>query len=139
VLPDHLKRNADELAKIRSLVESGLDCPVLMLNENTYSSDAGYPSGQLYRQYISGLEALVTEFEGRILWRLAVLGQPVGQGRQSDEILAIWYPSHKAYLDLPSAAGGPENYRLRGLCVEHARIHRCHGEAYPTPLRASCV
>lgn len=40
-LPDHLKRNDDEVARIRELVASGGDHPVIMLNENAYAIDAG--------------------------------------------------------------------------------------------------
>jgi hypothetical protein len=126
-LPDHLRRNQDELARISEVVTSGRDHPVLMLNENAYTHDAAYPHGELYQRYVAGLEALVTRLGGQFLWQLPVLGQPVGAGRAMDEIIAIWYPSHKAYLDLPSAEGGDENYRLRTLCVERARIHRCPG------------
>ena len=107
------------------LAESGNDCPVIMLNQNTYTAEAGYPDGDLYRQYLSGLESLVERLGGAILWRQPVLGQPVGEVRRCDEILAIRFPSHRAYLDLPSAQGGAENYRLRALCVESAHIYRC--------------
>jgi hypothetical protein len=128
MLPDHLKRNESELLIIRAIVDSGNDRPVLMLNMNSYTPAAGFPEGALYGQYLSGLEALVETLGGKLLWRLPVFGQPVGEQRRIDEILAIWYPAHKAYLDLPAMPGGEENYRLRSLCIERALIHRCPGE-----------
>jgi ketosteroid isomerase-like protein len=127
-LPAHLKRNEAELAQIRQLVASGNDEPVLMLNQNAYTAQAGYPEGELYQQYVSGLERLVEQLGGAILWRQPVLGQPVGEVRRCDEILAIWFPSHRAYLNLPSAEGGAENYRLRMQCVECAHIYRLPGK-----------
>ncbi|WP_324740109.1 hypothetical protein U8326_10065 [Tsuneonella sp. CC-YZS046] len=129
LLPDHLKRNANELAAIKAIAESGDDPPVLMVNINTYTAEAGYPDGDLHHQYITGLEKLLKRVGATILWRLPVLGQPVGEQQQTDEILGVWYPSHKAFLDLPKTAGADENYRLRRLCVQEAVIHRCDGNA----------
>lgn len=127
ILPDHLRRNPDDLTRMRELVASGHDHPALMINENSYTSVAGYPDGALYERYVGGLENLVKNLGGRFQWRLQVLGQPVGQELGTDEIIAIWFPSHQAYLDLPDAPGSEDNYRLRSLCVERARIHRCPG------------
>lgn len=133
MLPDHLKRNENEIAVIRDLIARGADSPVLMLNLNTYTSAAGYPKGELYGRYVAGLEAIVKSLGGKILWRLPVYGQPVGEQRRVDEIIAIWYPTHHAYLDVATAAGGAENYRLRTLCVECAVIHRCPGDGQVVP------
>src|SRR5579862_1685711 len=96
VLPDQLKRNESELSVIRAIVDSGNDRPVLMLNMNTYTAGAGFPDSVLYRRYLFGLEALVVTLGGKILWRLPVFGQPVGEQQRIDEIVAIWYPTHKA-------------------------------------------
>ena len=127
MLPAQLQRNPAELEKMRQLVESGSDCPVLMLNVNTYTPEAGYPDGEPYREYVAGLTRLVESLGGELLWHLPVLGQPVGAESAADEIIAIWYPSHKAYLEVPSAPGGEDNYRLRRACVQSALIHRCAG------------
>jgi hypothetical protein len=40
--------DADEIARIRAIAESSNDRPVLMLNLNRYTSDAGYPDGDTY-------------------------------------------------------------------------------------------
>lgn len=127
MLPASLRRSETDLSEIRKIAGSENDFPALMLNVNRYRPDGGFPSQEPYLSYISGLEALVNSLGGRILWRLPVLGQPVGQHRQAHEVLAIWYPSHQAYLDLPDAPGGTENYELRLRCVEEAVIHRCSG------------
>ena len=125
-----MRRNESELAEIRSIAESGNDRPVLMLNLNRYSEEAGYPSGEAYRAYMAALEALLPRVGGQILWRTPVFGQPVGE-QAIDEILAAWYPSHRAFLELPRAPGADENFRLRRQCVEYAVIHRCLGERLP--------
>ena len=130
MLPPQLRRNDAELAIIRAIVDGGNDSPVLMMNLNRYTPDAAFPEGALYRRYISGLESMLAAVGARILWRTPVLGQAVGT-HHIDEILAVWYPSHQIFLDLGEAPGAAENYRLRGLCVADAVIHRCPGNSQP--------
>ena len=134
MLPDHLKRNDHELSIIKSIASTGEDKPVLMLNMNRYKAEAVYPSGDLYVRYMSGLTAFLTAVGARILWRIPVLGQAVGKHR-IDEIVAVWYPTHKAFLDLTGAPGAERNYQLRSLCVDSAVIHRCPGDQYPMQPR----
>ncbi len=123
-------RNDAELEAIRAIVASGDDKPVVMLNLNRYVAQAAYPDGQLYRSYMSVLEALLSRVGAAILWRVPVYGQPVGE-QAIDEVLAVWYPTHRTFLELPNTPGAEENYRLRGLCVEAAVIHRCAGDQPP--------
>lgn len=130
MLPKHLHRNENELEVIRKLISEGRDRPVLMINENAYTPEAGFPDGDLYQRYVTGLEAVVRATGGSLLWRLPVRGNPLGTAARTDEIIAIWFPSHQAYLDLPKAEGGDQNYILRARCVERALIHRCPGEAF---------
>jgi hypothetical protein len=123
---DAIQRNDDELVQIRAIAESGNDSPVLMLNLNLYSDVAQYPGGDVYLRYMAGLEGFLPVVGGKVLWRMPVYGQPVGTQRL-DEVLAAWYPSHQAFLDLRTAPGSDENFRLRALAVEYAVIHRCPG------------
>ncbi|MFP6707909.1 MAG: hypothetical protein VCE75_18130 [Alphaproteobacteria bacterium] len=130
MLPTKLTRNEDEAAIIQAVADSGNDGPVLMLNLNRYKPDTGFPGGGVYDDYITVLENFLLVVGARILWRHAVHGQAVGE-QILDEILAAWYPSHQAFLDLSSAPGSENNYRLRGECVEYAVIHRCSGDRFP--------
>ena len=130
MLPVQLRRNEEELAVIASIARSGDDGPVLMLNLNRYKADAGFPGEGIYGDYITGLERFLPAVGGQILWRRPVHGQAVGD-QNIDEILAVWYPSHQSFLDLSTAPGAAENYRLRGECVEYAVIHRCPGDQFP--------
>ncbi len=123
-------RSPEEMDAITAIAESGQDRPVLMLNLNRYKPEAGFPDGDLYLRYVTGLEAFLPVVGGAILWRTPVLGQPVGE-QKIDEVLAAWYPSHQAFLDLPTAPGAENNFRLRGLSVEYAVIHRCPGDQPP--------
>ena len=69
--------------------------PVFMLNLNKYSIAAGFPDGALYKEYMQSISRLVSEVEGKILWRTPVNGQVVGS-QDIDEVLGVWYPSHEA-------------------------------------------
>ncbi len=129
-MPEVRDRNDDEIVTIQSIARSGEDRPVLMVNLNRYSPEANFPDGDLYKDYMRVLEAFLPEVGAQILWRHPVFGQPIG-AQSLHEILAAWYPSHQAFLDLFHAPGAEENFRLRGLAVESAVIHRCPGDAYP--------
>ncbi len=124
------KRNEGEIRTIEEIARSGNDPAVLMLNLNVYSASAGFPDGSLYQEYMAVLEQLLPRVGAKILWRHTVLGQATGQ-QDIHEILAVWYPSHQAFLDLPNAPGAKENYRLRESAVERAVIHRLAGDSYP--------
>jgi hypothetical protein len=123
-------RNDHDLAIIREIAESGADRPVLMMNLNRYVSAAGYPDGALYKDYMRALDNVLPEVGGKILWRSPVRGQTVGQ-QPLHEILAVWYPSHRAFLDLRTVSGAEEIFRLREEAVEVAVIHRCDGDVDP--------
>lgn len=117
-------RNKAELEQIRAIAQSGRDRPVVMLNLNRYRPEVDFPQGTDYLAYMRVLEDFLPVVGGRVLWRSRVYGQPVGE-QSVDEVLAAWYPSHQAFLDLPAAPGSEENFRLRRLCIESAVIHRC--------------
>ena len=124
------RSNETDLAAIESIASSADDRPVLMLNMNRYAASAGYPHADPYRRYMAVLGELLPRVGARILWRTPVHGQPVGN-QPIDEILAAWYPTHRAFLELPQAPGAEENFRLRRACIEYAVIHRCDGGTAP--------
>ena len=129
-MSDVNKRNDAEMQIVRDIAEGGSDRPVLMLNLNYYSAEASFRNGALYKNYMEVLARFLPVVGAKILWRHPVLGQAAGE-QKLHEILAAWYPSHQAFLDLPEAPGAEENFRLRALAVDHAGIHRVSGEVYP--------
>ena len=128
--PKAVRRNDRDMAKIEAIASSGADRPVMMLNLNRYTPGSGFPNDGLYRDYMTALARLLPEVGGRILWRSPVHGQIVGK-QAIDEVLAIWYPSHAAFVAMPKAPGAEENFRLRAECVAYAVIHRCDGDQPP--------
>ena len=115
--------NMEELDVIERIASSESHTSVLMINLNRYAPDGDYPNGQLYKDYMAKLHELVDQVNGKILWRTGVHGQVVGS-QELHEVLGIWYPSHRAFLNLMSAPASEENMRLRKLAVEMAVVHR---------------
>ena len=131
-MDDHIDRVQSEIDSITATAESGNDAPVLMLNLNRYTDAAAYPDGDEYRAYMAAINTSVGRVGGKVIWRTPVSGQPVGCEHDGvDEILAVWYPSHAAFLSLRTVEGSEEMYRLRQLCVANAVIHRCPGDRFP--------
>ena len=128
--PTAVRRKDSEVAAVRAIAESGNDRPLLMMNLNLYKPEAGFPEGSLYQAYRTALNKVLPAVGGKILWESPVAGQMVGE-QPIHEILAVWYPSHQAFLDLRTAAGAEENFRLRAEAVETAVIHRCDGDKPP--------
>lgn len=127
-----LNSNSAEFELIQKIAESDQDGPVLMLNQNRYAPAANYPNGQLYTDYMKALHGLLPRVGGKVLWQIPVYGQPVGE-QPLHEILAAWYPTHKAFVALTQQVGAEENFRLRALAVEYAVIHRCPADVIPMP------
>ena len=128
-MSDQFEPNPIEFSEIKRIAESAEDMAVLMLNLNRYVPTAAYPNGELYKSYMMALNQLLDQLGGRILWQMPSFGQPLG-GEKLDEIIGIWYPSHKAFLKLREMPGSAENFKLRGMCVEYAVLHRCPGDMF---------
>jgi hypothetical protein len=129
---DSVSGDSADIDAIRATAESGHDVPVLMLNLNRYTPVAAYPTGEEYRTYVAVMMDTIGRVGGRVLWRTPVHGQPIGcEHDRVDEILAVWYPSHAAFLDLHSMNGAEDLWRRRQRCVANAVLHRCPGDRYP--------
>ena len=128
----HIDRVPSEVNAITAIAVSDHDSPVFMLNLNRYTTAADYPHGEEYQTYVAEIEESVSRVGGKLLWRTPVLGQPVGCEHDGvDEILAVWYPSHTAFLNLRTQVGAEDLFRRRKLCVANSVIHRCPGDRFP--------
>ncbi|HEY7122156.1 MAG TPA: DUF1330 domain-containing protein [Solirubrobacterales bacterium] len=115
----------DQFAEMQALTE-GEDGPVVMLNLNRYRDPAAYA------RYGEVAQRVLERVGGRILWHAPVNGTVIGEGEERfDDVIAVWYPSASAFLEL---AADPEilearSHRLEGL--ERAAILRCQGSDDP--------
>ena len=123
----------DDFANVEEIANSDSDKPVLMVNLNKYV-EGEYPNGTAYKAYVKAHKALMDLCDGsKVLWRTPVYGQPIGT-QPVDEILGIWYPSHKACLAVRSKGkASEENFRLGNLVVETSVVHRCPEDGIPKP------
>ena len=112
-----------DLDSMRLIAEGDNDRPVLMVNLNKYKSEAGYPDGALYSEYMRALDILIQELGGVKKFQYSVSGQPVGS-QDIDEIIGILYPSHEAFLSIKEQRSSERNFELRGMCVKTAVLHR---------------
>ncbi|MGI9612547.1 MAG: hypothetical protein ACR2QO_06550 [Acidimicrobiales bacterium] len=128
---DHVRASRAAIARVTREAD-GDDAPVLMLNLNRYSVEAGFPDGDDYRLYMSRLEHAVQADGGSVLWRTSVIDAVIGCDHDDyDEILAVWYPSHSAFLELPNADGAALMFESRKQCVAHATILALPADRYP--------
>ncbi len=119
------------MARVAAEAES-TDAPVLMLNLNRYTEAAGFPDGDDYQRYMSRLHHSVQAGGGSVLWRTSVTDAVIGCDHDDyDEILAVWYPSHSAFLELPNADGAELMFESRKRCVAHATILALPADSYP--------
>ena len=129
----HVSATPEAMGRVRDIA-SGDDRPVLMLNINRYRDIAGFPEGEAYRTYMQRLHHAVEAGGGTVLWRAPVDGQVIGCDHDDyDEVLAVWYPSHAAFLELPRADGAPLMFESRKACVEQAMILALPGDGVPRP------
>ena len=89
--------NIEQIEEFKRLANTDGDTSILMLNLNRYRPEAGYPNGELYKEYIAVLDQLLSEVGGKILWRTHLHGVVVGE-QKIYEALGIWYPSHAAFF-----------------------------------------
>lgn len=128
---DHVRANREAITRVKHRA-GGDDPPVLMLNLNRYTETAEFPDGDEYRTYMSRLEHSVSAGGGAVLWRTAVIDAVIGCDHDDyDEVLAVWYPSHSAFLALPDAHGADLMFASRKTCVAHASILALPAESDP--------
>lgn len=115
--------NSQALDEVSKIASSGDDRPVLMLNLNTYFHGRSTMASDAYKAYNSAVEVILREVKGKILWRSPVYGQPVGK-QNVNEVLAVWYPSHQAFIDIKDAPSSARFAEAKNRVVKHAIIHR---------------
>jgi uncharacterized protein (DUF1330 family) len=120
--------NPDEaqLTEIQGLAGEPGDGPLVMLNLNRYRDrDA-------YLRYGEVATAVLERVGGRILWHAAAKGTVIGDETDLyDEVIAVWYPSAAAFVELatdPQIVGALGD-RTAGL--ERAALIRCDAGAEP--------
>ena len=124
-----LQKDRDEMEII---AKSNDDYPVLMINQNRYL-DGEFPNGDLYLKWRSVNKKMISDVKGKVIWSLKVEAPHLINGNLEpiEEILAYWYPSHKAFLEMINSQHRKDNFELRKKLISYAVIHRCDGRNVP--------
>ena len=103
-----------------------------MINQNRYLKGE-FPNGDLYSKWRSINKKMISEVKGKVIWSLKVEAPHLINGNLEplDEILAYWYPSHKAFLSMINSPYRKDNFELRKELIVYAVIHRCDGRNVP--------
>ena len=105
------------------IAKSNNDYPVLMINQNRYLKNE-FPDGELYSKWRSINKKMISEVKGKVIWSLKVEAPYLINGNLEplDEILAYWYPSHKAFLSMINSPLRKDNFELRKKLIIFAVI-----------------
>jgi uncharacterized protein (DUF1330 family) len=128
----------EQIAALGALAGTPADGPLVMLNLNRYRERAAYvgepPGGgspdvsghEAYQRYgITALKVLA-RVGGEILWSTRATMTVVGdETDRCDEVLAVRYPSAKAFLALALDEELAEALPHREAALERAAIIRC--------------
>ena len=128
----------EQIEAMAAIADGGDDAPLVMLNLNRYRERAAYagepPDGgpteisgrEAYERYAAVALEVLKRVGGEVLWQafatLTVIGD---DGERWDEVIAVRYPSARAFLDLAldPEIGVALAHRDAGL--EHATLIRC--------------
>lgn len=134
----HVSPEPEQIAR---LVADEREGPVVMLNLNRYRARAAYPDGhpdadvsgrEAYRRYGAVAARALTEIGGRPLWSAPVEQVLVGCDHEAyDEVIAVWYPSRKAFLAMAQIPWYREALVHREAGMERAALIACAASAEP--------
>ena len=115
-----IEPDAQQFADVAAVAGGDSDGPVVMLNLNRYRDrDA-------YMRYGVVAAAVLERVGGRILWhadaRLTVIGDDADS---YDEVIAVWYPSRSAFIELATAREILEARDDRATGLERAALICC--------------
>lgn len=128
----HRMSSPEVIDRLKARAGSQDDGPVMMLNINRYKAAVSFPDGEVYQSYMRDLAEAVGHVGGAVLWQSPVNDQVIGCDHENyDELLAVWYPSAEAFLQLPTADGAAAMFEGRKQCVAHATILELPGDRYP--------
>lgn len=131
----------DQMAAFVGPLAAGTDGPIVMLNLNRYREvavyadgrDAGERSGRaVYLDYGVVAQAGLDRVGGKVLWATDSSAPLIGCDHDTfDEVLAVWYPSRQAFIELTSDPAYQEALAHREAALETSALIPCVGEADP--------
>jgi uncharacterized protein (DUF1330 family) len=135
----------DQFAELAAIAGSEADRAKVMLNLNRYRERAQYGDGvpdgldpdvsgrEAYLRYGGVAARVLSRLGGRILWEAESERIAVGEeGDRYDEVLAVWYPSVAAFIQLATDPELLAAHPHRAAGLERAVLLCC--ESGPEPV-----
>jgi uncharacterized protein (DUF1330 family) len=139
-----IEPDEQQFTDVAQLAGGEADGPVVMLNLNRYRERAEYegevPGGlsadvsgrEAYARYAAVAIAVLARLGGRVLWqaeaKLTVVGDETDR---CDEVIAVWYPSFAAFLELAADADILAARAHRSAGLERAVLIGCEPDTEP--------
>jgi uncharacterized protein (DUF1330 family) len=115
-----------QLKEIQALAGTPGDGPLVMLNLNRYRDRDAYV------RYGAVATKVLERVGGRILWHAPVEHTVIGDDSDLyDDVIAVWYPSAAAFVELATDPGILEARADRVAGLEKAALLRCESGAEP--------
>jgi uncharacterized protein (DUF1330 family) len=134
----------EQFTELAGVAGTDADCPKVMLNLNRYRSRAAYEDGvpdgldpdvsgrEAYLRYGLVAARVLQRVGGRILWEAESKQSVVGDDGESwDEVLAVWYPSAAAFIQLATDPELLAAHPHRAAGLQRAAIVCCESGAEP--------
>ena len=131
-----------QLAAYVAPIGDGTDAPVVMLNLNKYRERAAYADGrdtggrsgrEVYLDYGVVAQQALAAVGAKILWATEASTPLIGCDHDAyDEVLAIWYPSRAAFVELTNFPGYQEALAHREAALAWSSLIPCVGSADAT-------
>ncbi|MCJ7671125.1 MAG: hypothetical protein MUP67_03640, partial [Acidimicrobiia bacterium] len=130
--PNHIDPGDDQIS---AMVESTVETPIVMVNLNRYRDRAVYDSPgpdddvsgrAAYLRYGAVALRAMREVGAQILFGVPTEAVFVGCDHDAyDEVLAVWYPSRAAFVEMTDIAWYRDALVHRTAALEHASILAC--------------
>lgn len=138
----HTMPEDGQLAAYVAPIGDGSDAPVVMLNLNKYRERAAYADGrdtggrsgrEVYLDYGVVAQQALAAVGAKILWATEASTPLIGCDHDAyDEVLAIWYPSRAAFVELTNFPGYQEALAHREAALAWSSLIPCVGSADAT-------
>lgn len=125
-----IEPDEQQMAEIAARAGGAEDGAVVMLNLNRYRDrDA-------YERYGEVAMAVLERVGGRILWHAQAHQTVIGdESDRYDEVIAVWYPSRAAFVELASSPEVLAALADRRVGLERAALICCESGAEPALVR----
>lgn len=115
-----IEPDEQQLKEIAAQAGGAADGPVIMLNLNRYRDR------DEYLRYLAVAQGVLERVGGRVHWHADALATVIGDDSDRyDEVIAIWYPSRAAFLELATAPESLAAHHHRVAGLERAALICC--------------